>query len=189
MPRVMVVHASRHGATAEIADRIAAVLRERGIQAVGAAAAEAWDPSTADAVVIGSAAYMGKWLDEATEFVRANRDALRARPTWLFSSGPVGSATVDKDGHDLLAPPTFLRNLAESVGARGVKVFMGRWDPSDPPASTAERLFRLLPISKGLLPIGDYRDWDAIEEWARTIADDLVGAAQPVKAGAPAPIA
>jgi menaquinone-dependent protoporphyrinogen oxidase len=38
----------------------------------------------------------------------------------------------------------------------------------------SERLVRMMPASKGLLPAGDFRDWDAIEAWAREIAATLV---------------
>jgi menaquinone-dependent protoporphyrinogen oxidase len=37
----------------------------------------------------------------------------------------------------------------------------------------AERLSRLLPVSKEVLPVGDFRDWPAIEGWAREIAREL----------------
>ena len=81
MARVTVVYASRHGATRGIATRIGEVLRERGFQTAVVEAHEAPNPATADAIVVGSAAYMGKWLDEADDFVRKYGDALRSRPT------------------------------------------------------------------------------------------------------------
>ena len=175
MPRVNVIYASRHGATAGIAQRIGEVLRGRGCNTTVADTHDAPEPATADAIIVGGAAYMGKWLDEATAYVREHSDALRARPTWLFSSGPIGTEVVDKQGHDLLAPPKFLLDLAKSIGARGTKVFFGRWDPSDPPASVAERLFRALPLPKDVMPIGDYRDWAAIDAWANELGDRLLG--------------
>ena len=52
--------------------------------------------------MIGSAAYYGRWLKEATRFVRRERESLVGRPVWLFSSGPVGSETLKKDGTDPL---------------------------------------------------------------------------------------
>jgi menaquinone-dependent protoporphyrinogen oxidase len=181
MTQVMVIYATRHGATRGIAERIGETLRRAGLEVTLADAKAAPDPSTADAVVIGSAAYMGKWLDEATDFVRRHHDALAERPTWLFSSGPVGDEVVDKKGHDLLAPPAFLTDAARGVAARGTRVFFGRWDPSDPPMNLAERLFRLMPVSKEMLPIGDFRDWPSIEAWGREIARELV--AEPATVG------
>jgi len=183
MARVTVVYASRHGATRGIATRIGEVLRERGLETTVVEARDAPNPATAGAIVLGSAAYMGKWLDEANDFVRNHGDALRSRPTWLFSSGPVGTETVDKQGHDVLEPPKFLTDLADALSARGTKVFFGRWDPSDPPVSMAERLFRKLPVPKEVLPIGDFRDWQAIDAWAGSIADALVAEKLPQPVG------
>ena len=37
-----------------------------------------------------------------------------------------------------------------------------------------ERVVRLMPASKEVLPEGDFREWDAIEAWAREIAAELV---------------
>jgi menaquinone-dependent protoporphyrinogen oxidase len=116
---------------------------------------------------------MGKWLDETTDYIRRNEVELSARPTWLFASGPVGTESVDRKGHDLLAPPEFLRGAAADVLAEGIKVFFGRWDPSDPPLTFAERVFRVLPLPKDVMPIGDFRDWDEIDAWARSIAREL----------------
>ena len=174
MADVMVVVGSRHGATRGIADRIAETLRSEGLVVSFFDAAEAPSPQAADAVVIGGAAYMGKWLDEVTAYIRNHRDILSSRPTWLFSSGPIGDERVDKQGRDVLAPPSFLVEAARDLGSLGTKVFFGRWDPSDPPMNIGERLFRIMSISRDVLPVGDYRDWAAIEDWAHEIARALV---------------
>ena len=181
MTQVMVVVASRHGATRGIADRIGETLRAEGLEVSVFDAKEAPGPQWADAVVIGGAAYMGKWLDEVTEYITLHHAALSERPTWLFASGPVGTELVDKKGHDVLEPPQFMLDAAADVLAQGIRVFFGRWDPSDEPKSVAERVFRMLPISKDVLPIGDYRDWPAIEAWAHEIARELAEA--PAAAG------
>ena len=87
--KVLVTAASRYGATGEIAEAIGEVLRERGLDAtVGPPEAATVDGH--DAVVLGSAVYAGHWLKPARELVDRQRDALAARPVWLFSSGPVG---------------------------------------------------------------------------------------------------
>ena len=175
MPKVLVVYASRHGATAGIAERIGEVLRSEAIDAVIADATELPNPHGFDAYVIGSAAYIGKWERAATEFVERHRAVLATKPCWLFSSGPVGTERVERKGNSLLADPATVTELRPILNPRGTQVFFGAWDPSVPSASLAERVVRRMPAMKDLLPTGDFREWPAIEAWAREIAAELVG--------------
>jgi menaquinone-dependent protoporphyrinogen oxidase len=43
-----------------------------------------------DAVVVGSAVSAAHWLDAVKKLVTTHTGTLRARPVWLFPSGPVG---------------------------------------------------------------------------------------------------
>ena len=36
-----------------------------------------------------------------------------------------------------------------------------------------ERITQLMPAARNALPAGDFRDWEAIDAWAGTIADEL----------------
>ncbi len=172
---VLVAYASRHGATEGIADRIAARLRDQGVDAVVRPASAVRDAASYDAFVVGAAAYMFHWLKDATRFVRRNRALLASRPTWLFSSGPVGTDTTDKDGRDVLevSVPREFAELREAVHARGEKVFFGALDPDARPIGLAERFVALMPAARNALPKGDFRDWAAIDAWADEIARDL----------------
>src|SRR5687768_14742059 len=98
----LVSYASRHGATRGIAERIASTLASSGVDVVLKPVGEVGAIDAYDAFVIGSAAYMGGWLGEATTFVRRNVEPLSTRPVWLFSSGPVGPERVDLKGRDVL---------------------------------------------------------------------------------------
>ena len=93
MRRVLIVHASRHGGTSGIADRIGEVLRSEGIDAVVAPAAEMPDPQAFDACLIGSGVYMGSWVKDGTEYLERYVTTLATRPVWLFSSGPLPGST------------------------------------------------------------------------------------------------
>ena len=95
---VLVVYASKHGATRGIAGRIAASLRTAGCKTDVRPVKDAGDLAAYDAFVIGSAAYELNLRKEATEFVRRNRKVLAARPVWLFSSGPLGTEPADAKG-------------------------------------------------------------------------------------------
>jgi menaquinone-dependent protoporphyrinogen oxidase len=193
MTKVLVVYGSRHGGTEGIAQRIGEVLRAQGLASpvVSADAVAAEDVRDADAFVIGSAVYMGSWLKEPTEFLENFPTVLRSRPVWLFSSGPLPGSTASKDANDPLtdalgpkAGPGSggrkkLEELAASIGARDHRVFLGRYDPDAAPRSFPERIVRMLPISKGVLPHGDFRNWPDIEAWACEIAATVASPAVP----------
>ncbi|MFL6081140.1 MAG: flavodoxin domain-containing protein [Ornithinibacter sp.] len=172
---VLVAYATRHGATAGIAERIAADLSHAGIPAEAQPVHAVRDVRAFDAVVLGGAAYLSHWHQDATDFARTYRVALRERPVWLFSSGPLGADLLDKDRADLLhtCQPKEFWELSALVRARGVQVFFGAYDPEAPPATVGERMLALLPTGKAALPAGDFRDWPAIDAWAAQIAAAL----------------
>jgi menaquinone-dependent protoporphyrinogen oxidase len=172
---ILVTYASRHGSTRGIAERIAERLRTSGLEAEVRPAAEVRDAARYDAYVVGGAAYMFHWLKDATTFVRRNRALLGERPTWLFSSGPIGTDTVDKQGRDVLETtiPKEFPELRDAIHPRGEKVFFGAMDPAAKPVGFAERFVSLMPAGKDALPRGDFRDWPAIDAWADLIAHDL----------------
>jgi menaquinone-dependent protoporphyrinogen oxidase len=124
---VVVAFASRHGATQGIAERIAETLRVSGLDAQALPARSVKDIAGYDAFVIGSAAYMFKWLGDATSFVHRHRAVLATKPVWLFSSGPLGTEPLDAEGRDQkeATVPKEIPGLMEAVNARGHRVFFG----------------------------------------------------------------
>jgi menaquinone-dependent protoporphyrinogen oxidase len=186
MTRVQVVYASRHGGTAGIAERIAEVLRTEGADVSLADAADAPDPAGFDAHVIGSGVQIGNWHKEGFEFLERNQATLATKPVWLFSSGPLPGSSMTTDTTDPLTlslgpqegPGSGGRKKIDALSAaihpRDHRVFLGAFNPKDPPKSMQERLVRLTPMAKRVLPTGDFRDWEAIEAWAHEIAADLV---------------
>jgi menaquinone-dependent protoporphyrinogen oxidase len=175
--KVLVVYATRHGATAGIAERIADVLTARGLEVTLAPAGTAVDAAVYGAYVVGGAAYMTHWLGDVTSFVQHNRRYLSHRPVWLYSSGPIGTDLLDKQGRDVRvsSEPKEFAELREGLHPRGTRVFFGAHDPTDDPVGIAERLARHLPGSvRAQIPAGDFRDWPDIEAWANGIADELM---------------
>ncbi len=162
--RVLVVAASRHGSTAEIASALARALDEydAGLAAVGMPVEQRPDPAPFDAVVLGSAVYAGRWLEHAREYATAHTDVLRRRPVWLFSSGPIGEPPFPQDEPSDVAP------LMHLIAARGHVVFPGHLDTSR--LSFEERSM----VTAMRAPLGDFRDWDAVRAWGAEIAGQLL---------------
>jgi menaquinone-dependent protoporphyrinogen oxidase len=171
----LVTAASKHEATWEIAQRIGGVLGETGIEVTVLPVEVAEEPDRFEAAVIGSAIYYGKWLEPARRYVERYAAMLRERPVWLFSSGPLGTDTVDAEGRDVLTTtePKEFAEFREAIHPRGTQIFFGAWDPSAPPIGLMERMTRLMPAARDALPAGDFRDWAAIDAWAGSIADEL----------------
>jgi menaquinone-dependent protoporphyrinogen oxidase len=181
--KILVAYATRHGATKGIAERIATTLEQHDLDVTLRPAREVDSIEGYGAFVIGSAAYVGSWLSEATSFVRKHERELVGRPVWLFSSGPTGTQTVDPKGRDMLASaaPKEFREFDRTIRPHGQQVFYGAYDPDAAPAGLAERMMkgfmRLAPAAKDALPKGDFRDWPAIEAWAESIAREVEPAA------------
>jgi len=160
MTHVLVAYASRRGATAEIAGWIGDALRDAGLDVDVREAAGVQRLDGYDAVVLGSAVYMGRWRRDARRFARRHRRALFDRAVWLFSSGPLDHSADD----GTLPSPAGVRRIAERIGARGDTVFGGALSPGTP-----GRLARGIAAQQG----GDYRSRAAIRQWSETVAADL----------------
>ena len=169
--RVLVVYASKYGATAEIAEKIGQVLHHAGLRTDVLPTDRISDLTRYEAVVLGSAVYMGKWLDKAVEFVRRNRATLTDRPVWLFSSGPLGLRSGISSVNDPKLEPKEIAELREAIHPRDHRIFFGALDPSK--LGFKHRAIRKLPAARAILPEGDFRDWEAINSWATAIADQL----------------
>jgi menaquinone-dependent protoporphyrinogen oxidase len=118
--KVLITYGSKMGGTAELADMMAAALRDLGLQAEVHPVFLADHVEAFDAVVVGSALYMQRWRRDARRFVERNTELLRERPVFFFSD------PLD-DGTDQMIPPTKQTDrLLRRVGGVGHTMFGGR---------------------------------------------------------------
>jgi menaquinone-dependent protoporphyrinogen oxidase len=159
--KVLVTAASRHGSTVEVAATIGTVIQAAGHEVEMVAPSEVEGFDGYDAAVIGSAVYVGRWLDPAREILEHHKVALRALRVWLFASGPVGDPPKPAE------PPEDGERLVELVQARELRLFPGAVDRRK--LGFAERAV----VGAVRIPEGDFRPWEEIEAWARGIAAAL----------------
>lgn len=159
--KVLVASSSRHGATEELARMLATTMAEQGLTVEVRRMADVDTVFPYDALVLGSAVYMGRWTPEARAFVEEHKSGIAARPTWLFSSGPVGDS--------LGAEPFDADDLMRETGAKEHHLFGGRLETAS--LGLRERMFaRMLQVESG-----DYREWPAAAAWATAIARIVAG--------------
>ena len=164
--RILVAYASKYGATAEIARKIGEVLSTAGLKVNVLDVEKVTDVTPFDAVVLGSAVYGGNWRKEAVTFLEDYKTTLEKIPIWLFSSGPMGVGDTD----DLTQGwhfPSAQQPIADRIHARDIALFHGAID-----------MEKLNFVEKQIVKefrssIGDFRDWEAITNWAMSIAVSL----------------
>src|SRR4051794_26269573 len=120
MTKILVVYATKHHSTAEIAIRIGKVLQQSSKLQVDIQSVERVEFIAGyDAIVMGSAVYNGNWRPQASEFLQLHAQELAQIPLWLFSSGPTGEG----EANDLLKGwefPAALRVLAYQIQPRSI---------------------------------------------------------------------
>jgi menaquinone-dependent protoporphyrinogen oxidase len=154
---IMVVYATKRESTHEVAETIAARLRELGHEVDVWRAGDIGMLRPYGAVVLGGGLYGGRWHRDARRFLATHRDELSKRPVAVFAMGPVKlePAEIRASRQQLdraLAKEPWLEPVS-------VAVFGGVIDP-------AKMRF---PLNH--LEAADARDWDAIRSWADELAE------------------
>jgi len=160
--KVLVCAASKYGATSEIAQAVADVMAGRGCEVTVLPPEKVGAVEEFDAVVLGSAVYMGQWMKPARELAERSASALAARQVWLFSSGPIGEPAKPADD------PVDVTKILQATKARDHQIFTGKLVKKH--LSFPDRAL----VSAIRAQEGDFRDWAEIRDWATGIADALL---------------
>ncbi len=159
--KYLIVIASKHGATHEIGEAIASTLRGAGHEAQVIKPQDLTAQAKADALIIGSAIYMGNWMKTLISALPTVRSLGEQMPVWAFSSGPVGDPLLPKE--DPANVTAHIQSLQALPDFRGHQLFAGAVIPEK--LKTSEKL--ILKMVKAAS--GDYRQWNKIEQWATQI--------------------
>jgi menaquinone-dependent protoporphyrinogen IX oxidase len=185
--RALLVYASKHGSTREVADAVAGELQAAFAEVDVREAAVAPAPHGYDAVIVGGPMIMG-WHRDAEKYLKRHRDRLASVPFALF----VTAASLTEDGTTSIhgvpvakdswlvkkprnadkltrkeryaLPSHYLGDIFKACGParpRSAAFFAGSLDLTT--MNVFEKLFVLLIV--GATP-GDGRHWDFVREWA-----------------------
>ena len=172
--KILVTYSSFVGSTAEVAEAVSQGLAGIG-ETAGTAAEDGnlsidvlpmkqvEDLSQYGAVVLGSAVRYGRLHPGTINFIEKHRDRLRAVPVALFV---VCLTMKDPTSENRATVKSYLDPVRErfpEISPVSVGLFAGLMDYKKLPL--AARL-----IAKGVkAPEGDFRQWEAITEWAQAL--------------------
>jgi menaquinone-dependent protoporphyrinogen oxidase len=160
MIRILVAYASKCGSTGEVAQAIRQALCNEGAAVDVRRVQDVKDLTGYGAVVLGSAIRMGKPLPDAVKFARKHQASLAGMPVAYF----IACATMKEDTPENRAEASaYLDPLREIAAPVDVGLFGGKVDHSK--LSPLLR-FAVSRDASGQMAEGDWRDWQAIGDWA-----------------------
>jgi menaquinone-dependent protoporphyrinogen oxidase len=162
--KILIAYASKYGSTKEIAEKIGEMLKQEGLQADVLPVKSVKNPAAYKNMVLGVAMYIGMWRKEAVNFLKANEKLLAERKVWIFATGPSGKG----DPKELLKGvivPNRVKQVIDRIKPQDVAAFHGSLDVK-----------KMNPFEKWIIKnvkaeMGDFRDWDAINKWAKGIME------------------
>lgn len=161
--KTLIAYASKHGSTAEIAERIKEILLGKNLAADLLPVEEVKELTSYDYIIVGSAVYIGQWQKKAAKFLKENKDLLTKKKVWFFSTGPTGEGNPEELMKGWKFPES-LQSTADLIKPVEIKLFGGALVESK--LNTLEKM----TIKMVKAPMGDFRDWEDVEYWAHDIA-------------------
>ncbi len=169
---VLVAYATRYGSTQEVADAVAATLRDEGLAVDLQPVRQVRSLEGYDAVVVGAPLYIGSLLKEVRGFLAQHSSALAERPLAIFALGPLAEPVDEQAWQPVRDSLDKEIDKYPALKPVAVELFGGKYDPAG--LNLADRLLAALPASPlHNLPASDVRDWDAIRAWAAGLAGKL----------------
>ncbi len=165
--KILIAYASNSGSTAEVATAIGEALCEEGntVETKWIKNVKAID--NYDAVIIGSPILYENWMPEAREFVKNNQSILKNMPVSYFITCMAMSRKEEAGLQQAIEYSDKLIALVPQVKPISVGRFAGVLDYSKIPFFTSILVKVVMASHK--VKEGDYRDWNAIRSWAKSI--------------------
>lgn len=181
MATVLIAYGTRFGCTEEVSQKIATILKEKGIDTtlvnlVKTKKKEWPTPHAFDGVLVGSSIKINRWTKESLTFLKEHKKVLAEKPLGIFVC--CASAVTDPD----YAKKTYLEGVMEKVGVKAnvCDAFGGVLDLSESSHLGFMDKKMLKTAAKGMQKetgitldenaCNDFRDWDQIQKFAEQFA-------------------
>lgn len=169
MPKtILVTYSTIHGSTQEVAEQVAATLREQGSVVDLLPVKQARSVDEYRAVVLGAPLYMFHWHKDALNFLSRHRKTLAQKPVAIFALGPINNDEKEFQG----AREQLDKELVKFpwLVPVTIEIFGGKMEPAK-----FRFPYNLIP-AMNKMPPSDIRDWAAIKTWAGNLASKFQAA-------------
>jgi menaquinone-dependent protoporphyrinogen oxidase len=165
--KVLVAYATRAGSTGEVAQAIASAMCAQGLDAEVRPLEDGVRFDAYQAVVLGSPVRYGAWLPEMVKAIEAQRAALAKLPLAIFTLHMQG---LDDSPASAEIRKKYSQPVHALVTPKAEAFFAGKVDPA------TLSFFERLAVKMVKSPVGDKRDWGAIQHWAGQLSRLLAAA-------------
>ncbi|MDG7000103.1 MAG: nitric oxide synthase [Nitrososphaerota archaeon] len=174
----LVAYGTRYGSTSKIAAFIATILREEHIEVEVVELTNkerpSFDLTEYDLIIVGSAIRMGKWTNEALDFIKRNERIIATKKAAFF----VSCASAREPDKRSKARIDYLEKVIDRyplISPIALGLFGGYFD-----FTGNHGFFYRITINSFKRQLDregvdtskpyDFRDWEAIEDWTRSVA-------------------
>jgi menaquinone-dependent protoporphyrinogen oxidase len=165
--RVLVAYDSKHGSTADVAEKIGDVLCENGFRVDMRPALKVVEIAPYDAIVIGSPMYYATFLPGALKFLERHKNILAVKKVALF----VTSTSVDKETG--MVNTNLLRLISSSVLSKFPEIKIIEPVGLMPGKFYFKEIFPVEVVNfkqTGYDEVGDLLNYDFVRSWTEEIA-------------------
>lgn len=182
---ILIAYGTRYGATEGTSEEIARVLRTEGLEVrvVNLKKEKVRDISAYDLVIVGSGMQMAKWTGAAENFLNKFQKDLTSKKVAIFvSSGAQALLEHQKKTEDIdKARKQYLEDKATRYNLRPISmvIFGGVWDYNKmfflfrKTLESTKQTIEAAGFKETKPGLYDTRDWDAIRNWAKEIAQKV----------------